>query len=143
MPDAHAHGKHVRSLSTVAGVPAHWLCSHQPACLCGHQPACLCSLKQDFKCFGKVINPKGSVEMTCHGLTDLCLWNFGKTLSCHCSLVSFEKPDRGGKSSRYGMWGLSVHPGALTKKKGKNKKQTEVKNAIEQRGSKRSEISSL
>lgn len=25
---------------------------------------------------GKVVNPKESVETRCHGLTDLCLWDY-------------------------------------------------------------------
>lgn len=38
--------------------------------------ACLCSFIARFSMtLSRVMSPKGSVEMRCHGLIDLCLWN--------------------------------------------------------------------
>lgn len=77
---------------------------------------------------GKVVNPKESVETRCHGLTDLCLWDYDvKHYLVIVVWVFFGNLTEGEKKKVPGVacGNLSVPPGALKKKKRKKKKKSQ------------------
>ena len=77
---------------------------------------------------GKVVNPKESVETRCHGLTDLCLWDYDvKHYLVIVVWVFFGNLTEGEKkkSSRCGMWEFICTSWGIKKEKKKKKKKSQ------------------
>lgn len=74
---------------------------------------------------GKVVNPKESVETRCHGLTDLCLWDYDVKHYLVIVVWGFfgnlTEGEKKKKVPGVACGNLSVPPGALKKKKRKKK----------------------
>lgn len=77
---------------------------------------------------GKVVNPKGSVEMRCHGLIDLCLWNYN--VKHYLAIVVlfcfvFGKHDRGA-GGKFQVWNVGIICTSWGIRKEKKKKAVET-----------------
>lgn len=98
----------------------HWECVQKggalrpPALATPPRPVCLCGWRHGFPWLrGRVVRPEGSADTRRRGSMGsfMSVELRRRTLSWHRGLVLSENLTKENRSSRCGMWGLSVYPG--------------------------------